>query len=235
MWLAVFPLRERLAWAWWAFLVSGVVGFASFLAYIGYGYLDVWHGVASLALLPCFAVGLVVSRSRCHRPSRRTFKFHSTNAYVVGKACLLSVSLGAMGAGLVILTVGMTAVFVPQDLEFMAVSTAELDALNPRLIPLIAHDRAGFGGALVAAGSAASLCVWFGRPTRSLWQALTLAGMAGFGPAIWVHFAIGYTDPLHLSPALAGAAIYAAGLALTYRPMVRGSTSPDNEPRGLYD
>ena len=41
--------------------------------------------------------------------------------------------------------------------------------------------------------------------------------MAGFGPAVGVHFAIGYTDPLHLFPAVAGAALYATGLALTFR------------------
>src|SRR5688500_14701613 len=51
-WLAAFPLRGRAAWAWWAFVVSGAIGFASFLAYRGFGYLDVWHGVATLALLP---------------------------------------------------------------------------------------------------------------------------------------------------------------------------------------
>jgi hypothetical protein len=40
LWLAAFPLREREPWAWWTFLVSGLAGFASFLAYLGYGYLD---------------------------------------------------------------------------------------------------------------------------------------------------------------------------------------------------
>ena len=59
LWLAAFPLREREPWAWWTFLVSGLAGFASFLAYLGYGYLDTWHGVATLLLLPCFAWGLI--------------------------------------------------------------------------------------------------------------------------------------------------------------------------------
>ncbi len=38
MWLAEFPLRQRKAWAWWLFVVSGISGFGSFLAYLGYGY-----------------------------------------------------------------------------------------------------------------------------------------------------------------------------------------------------
>ena len=53
-WLAAFPLLAGAAWAWWAFVASGTLGFASFLAYLGYGYLDIWHGTATLALLPTF-------------------------------------------------------------------------------------------------------------------------------------------------------------------------------------
>ena len=43
MWLAEFPLRRKESWAWWLFAVSGIFGFGSFLAYLGYGYLDTWH------------------------------------------------------------------------------------------------------------------------------------------------------------------------------------------------
>src|SRR5262245_7272331 len=61
LWLARVPLRQGQAWAWWALLLSGVVGFASFFAYLGHGYLDTWHGVATLGLLPCFLFGLTRS------------------------------------------------------------------------------------------------------------------------------------------------------------------------------
>ncbi|HEY6328346.1 MAG TPA: hypothetical protein VI756_03340 [Blastocatellia bacterium] len=61
MWLAAFPLKGGEAWAWWLFVVSGTSGFGSFLAYLGYGYLDSWHGVATLLLLPFFIIGLVRS------------------------------------------------------------------------------------------------------------------------------------------------------------------------------
>jgi len=59
LWLVAVPLRGGEAWAWWLLLVSGLEGFGSFLAYLGYGYLDTWHGIATLALLPCFVLGLV--------------------------------------------------------------------------------------------------------------------------------------------------------------------------------
>src|ERR1051325_7338290 len=46
MWLAEFPLRNGESWAWWTFAATGITGFGSFLAYLGYGYLDTWHGLA---------------------------------------------------------------------------------------------------------------------------------------------------------------------------------------------
>src|SRR3954465_2345328 len=64
LWLAEFPLARGEAWAWWTFAASGLVGFASFLAYLGYGYLDSWHGAATLVLLPIFLLGLLLSQGR---------------------------------------------------------------------------------------------------------------------------------------------------------------------------
>ncbi len=58
LWLAEFPLRAGEAWSWWTFLVSGTLGFATFLTYLGYGYLDSWHGAATLVLLPIYALGM---------------------------------------------------------------------------------------------------------------------------------------------------------------------------------
>ena len=121
-----------------------------------------------------------------------------------------------IGAGLTIQCIGMTSVFVPTDLMFMGMEKQELHAINPRLIPLIAHDRAGFGGAVTTAGLLTLACVWFGRPGRSLWQTLAIGGFAGWSTAVFVHPAIGYTDPWHLAPAVAGAGMFLAGLVLTY-------------------
>jgi hypothetical protein len=96
----------------------------------------------------------------------------------------------------------------------MGVTPAEMRAVNAHLIPLIAHDRAGFGGALVCAGLAMFACVLCARPSRALWQALALAGAAGFGTAIGIHPVIGYTSASHLGPAVFGCAVFAMGLAL---------------------
>src|SRR5437879_5736905 len=61
MWLSEFPLKGNEPWAWYLFLLSGIIGFGSFLTYLGYGYLDTWHGIATVSLLPFFAIGLAKS------------------------------------------------------------------------------------------------------------------------------------------------------------------------------
>ena len=97
----------------------------------------------------------------------------------------------------------------------MGITTAELRAINARLVPLIAHDRAGFGGALVSCGVAMFFAVLFGRPSRSLWQALATAGAFGFVTAIGIHPVIGYISVPHLAPAVMGAVVFLIGLAAT--------------------
>jgi hypothetical protein len=121
-----------------------------------------------------------------------------------------------IGGGSVIMTVGMTAVFVPQDLEYLGMRAGDLYAINPKLIPLIAHDRAGFGGGLISSGILVLLIVWKARVTPALWQALLISGAAGFGCAIGVHYPIGYVDMTHLAPAWLGAVFFAVGLFFAY-------------------
>jgi hypothetical protein len=120
------------------------------------------------------------------------------------------------------MTVGMTSVFVPQDLAYMGLRPADLAAINPRLIPLIAHDRAGFGGGLCSVGIAVALCAWCGRVERAWWQAVTAAGVMGFGTAIGVHPLIGYTDAAHVGPAVVAGGIFLVGVVAMYLGMRSG-------------
>lgn len=229
MWLAEFPLRRGEAWVWWLFIISGISGFGSFLAYLGYGYLDTWHGVGTVLLLPFFIVGLARSRKILKPPDGVASLFRSgTNsswrtsfgfASWLGRALLLATAAGMILGGLTVMTVGMTWVFVPQDLEFMGLQPAELQAISERLVPLIAHDRAGFGGAICTTGITVFFCVWCGRPSRSLWQVLFFSGVVGFAAAIGVHPVVGYTNLFHLAPAILGAIIFVVGLILCYPAM----------------
>jgi len=142
------------------------------------------------------------------------FMVHDRAAFG-GTLAGLGVGATAVG-GLVILRVGVGDTFVPEDLEFIGISAAELHQINPRLTSLLAHDRAGFGGGVLTMGLTTMLCLWCGRPSRHLHQAIALAGMISLGAAIGVHFGVGYTDVWHLLPALAGAASLLAGLALEH-------------------
>ena len=234
-WLATFPLRHGEAWAWWSLAASGLVGFGSFLTYLGYGYLDTWHGAATLILLPLFLLGmqrtwhLVQSRQASAVPagSSQTFCASSWRALFkrawsdslysragCGRALLLLTAGGMIGAGFTIQTIGMTVVFVPTDLSFMGLSYQELSVINPRLIPLIAHDRAGFGGGVACAGVLLFTSIWCAKWSRSLWQALLIAGIAGWSTSIGIHPLIGYTDAGHLAPAVLGALLFFLGMAL---------------------
>lgn len=229
MWLAEFPLRQRNAWAWWLFVVSGVSGFGSFLAYLGYGYLDTWHGVATIFLFPLFIIGLVRSWQFLAPPRGIRFLFQSAvpvklrTRYGVGRLLLIATALGMIAGGLTIMTVGMTWVFVPQDLEFMGVQPVQLQSVSNRLIPLIAHDRAGFGGAICTTGITVLFCVWCARPSKSLWQVLAFSGVIGFAAAIGIHPVVGYNSLMHLAPAISGALIFLVGLFLTYPTMLQSA------------
>lgn len=224
LWIAASPLRNGEAWAWWTLLISGAAGFASFLSYLGFGYLDAWHGVATLFLLPCFLVGMWKTRQML-REDRSVRSLVAPGQYLpwlsapgVGRLCLLAVGAGKIVGGLVIMIVGMTWVFVPQDIEFLGLDHEGLNEINPRLIPLIAHDRAGFGGALVSSGLLVLLIAWKALPSQHLSQALLLAGGTGFVCAIGVHYPIGYVDFSHLAPAWLGAIVFSVGLVLFRTP-----------------
>jgi hypothetical protein len=220
-WLALGPLASGERWAWWTLVVSGAAGFLSFLAYLGTGYLDTWHGVATLLLLPVFLAGLVATAptNQRRRPARRQWLVdpgaRGNGSRLAGLALTILAGFGMVTAGSVILGVGATTVFVPQDLAFIGAQRCDIAAISDRLVPLIAHDRAGFGGGLLAAGIAATAIAVFAVPTPSRWRVLAGAGSLGFAAAIGVHVAIGYTDVTHLGPAVLGAAVLAAGPVLS--------------------
>jgi hypothetical protein len=205
--LAEFLIRTGGPWVWWTFCISGICGFASFLAYMSYGYLDTWHGVATLCLLPLFVAGLWQTR-----PASLHLRdlWRPGQPMSIGRWGLIFLSVSIVAAGVTIIVVGMTRVFVPQDLAFMGLTPADLRNVSPRLVPVIAHDRAGFGGGLLCTGIILMFLARHAPLTRSFVQVVTLMGIAGFGTAIGVHPAIGYTDFIHLAPAYFGALLFVA-------------------------
>jgi hypothetical protein len=239
LWLTHFPLERGEEWAWWVFAISGGIGFGTFLSYLGYGYLDTWHGAATLALFPFFLAGMWRSRSLIPAEAQGWRSLLEPGTALdwrtragLGRIALLLTALGKIGAGLVIMTVGMTTVFVPQDIEYLGLRAGDLHAINPNLIPLIAHDRAGFGGGMLTTGLIVFAIVWKEPISPALWQALLMAGIVGFGCAIGIHYPIGYVDVTHLAPAWLGAALFACAMVLS-RPRHIEVAASNSVPRDV--
>ena len=225
--LSGFGIRRGWGWARDALLASGAVGFPTLLYLLGFHYLEPAHLVLTVALFPVF-LAAVWRRPAPHWRVLLEGPERVRRRALLGQLLLIGAALGVIASGAVISAVGMTNVFVPSDLTFMGISSSALSAANPRLLDFIAHDRAGFGGALLAAGVAALLLTAWGwrRGEAWVWWTLLLASVAGLGSALAIHLAVGYVDFVHLLPVWAGIAFTGAGLALSRPYLCARDVSP---------
>jgi hypothetical protein len=166
--------------------------------------------VATLFLLPVFIAGLW--RSRPESYSLREVWIESQDEHgqfaLWGRVLLGTCAGGLILAGMTIAVFGMTTVFVPSDLRFIGLDVGALSRISPSLIPVISHDRAGFGGGLCSIGCLLLFMARCAELNRNMVEIVAVMGGAGFGGAIGVHFAVGYLDILHLLPAFAGFFIF---------------------------
>ncbi|WEK54012.1 MAG: hypothetical protein P0Y55_15830 [Candidatus Cohnella colombiensis] len=216
--LAKNGIRHGLHWAKTAVMCSGIIGFSSFFLYLGYGYFDPIHAVAAAILFPMFILAM---RSNPDQPLRSPVNLHNSREWRLamwGQLCFVILGFALCIGGIVIAGVGVTNVFVPQDLTFMGLTREALNNANPNLIPLIAHDRAGFGGALLSDAVLILIVALWGLQQGQRWQwwTLLLGGAPGFVAGLSVHYGIGYMDFIHLLPAYFALALYITGLILLY-------------------
>ncbi len=221
--LAWHGLRLGLHWARTALLTSGIVGFLSFFLYLGYGYFDPLHAAAAAVLLPMFLLSM---RSNPDRPSRQPVNLTNDSVWrhaMWGQLCLVVLGFALAAGGMTISGVGITNVFVQTDLVYLDTSHTQINDANTKLIPLIAHDRAGFGGALLCDALAILIIALWGiqQGARWLWWTLLLGGIPGFYAGLSVHLSIGYIDFWHLSPAFFALLLYVLGLLFLYPYLMR--------------
>lgn len=230
VWLAWVPLRRGEAWAWWTLLVSGYLGAGSFVSYAATTYVDRWHALGTIGIALLLGLGLLLSYPRLSEP-RGLGSLRPTvqkRPLPLARLCMSVWALGTILGGSIIILTGMFPVFVTEDLEFMRTTVAALEQINPRLVPFIAHDRIGFGGALISAGIAALAFIWHGlrgtssRPLR--W--LSGAWLIGTVTAIGIHPVVGYNSLSHLFPFLVKDAAFAVGVVVL---AVRGARTPNAE------
>jgi hypothetical protein len=217
--LAYFGARDGQAWAYAAARNSCAFGFASFLLFLGFRYLDPLHALATLLLLPFFVWALLKPPAPRALQSSNLYNSVDWHKSLSGQLCFVAIGMGLIMAGITICRVGTTCVFVHEDLMFMHTTALSLLSHNNHLLPAIAHDRAGFGGSLVTAGIAVILTALHGYRQGEgwVWWMLLISGLPGFISTLAIHFAIGYTNWFHLLPAYIASVMFAAGLTLSYR------------------
>jgi hypothetical protein len=226
--LSLFGVRRGRHWAAVAVFASAFAGFGTFFLFLGFGYFDPFHAFVTAILFQFLLLALhsdLPPPAPLPPPNLRDDRRWRLSQW----GQLLFVIHGAtlVVAGLVISTIGCTEVFVPEDLDFMQTTAAALSAAGPRLVPLVAHDRATFGGMLVSSGLLLLLSsLWgFRQGERWLWWAFLTSALPAYAAAIGVHLAVGYTSVMHLAPAFAGLALFAAALALSYPYLCAGDVA----------
>lgn len=216
--LAWHGIRLGHHWAKVATAVSSLSGFFSFFLFLGFGYFDPFHAFVTAIL---FQFLLLLIHSPVAEPAAPSWpeidEGRAWRAGLWGQLLFVSMGIGLIVAGVFISTIGVGPVFVREDLEFLSTTRETLQSAGPRLVPLIAHDRASLGGMLIASGLGVWLSAQWGfrAGQRWLWWTLALAGAPAFAAAIGIHIAVGYTHPLHLAPAVFGAIWFAVALWLT--------------------
>jgi hypothetical protein len=215
--LSYWGIRRGLAWARDTVLASCLVGFPTILYFLSFHYLEPVHLVMAVVLFPLFVVAVWRRPGGAQVGLQDSLTEHERRPALVGQLLMVATGLGLTLGGLTISVVGLSAIFVPSDLTYMGTSAALLGASDPHLLGFIAHDRAGFGGALISAGVAITLlAAWGWREGAAwLWWSLLAGACVGFGSTIWIHFLVGYVDFGHLAPVYAVTLLTAASLVLS--------------------
>lgn len=217
--LAWFAIRRGWHWAKVTVVASAFAGFGSFFLFLGFGYFDPLHAFVTAILFQFLLLAFQGRLAHAEPPSYPNltddWRWRLANW---GQLLLVIQGVAIVAAGITISSVGITTVFVPEDLEFMGTTAEALRAANPRLVPVVAHDRASFGGMLISVGLATLLPALWGirRGERWLWWMLALAGTVAYAATLIVHLHVGYIDPLHLAPAFGGLGLLWLALALLF-------------------
>ena len=218
MQLARHGVRYGIHWTRKAYNIAAITGFLGILLFLGYGYFDWLHGLFCLILLPFYLIGFWKTRHSKQSPTSKNRTNHAIwKKAVYGQLLFVILGFSFVLGGIVSSTIGATSVFVDTDLQYICMTPEQMNALNEKLIPVIAHDRAGFGSALLSVGLLVlTLALWgFHEGATWMWRTFLFGGIPAFTTGILTHLYIGYTDFIHLLPAYFALALYVAGLWLS--------------------
>lgn len=217
--LARHGIKNDLHWTRIAFHSAAITGFIGIFLFIGFGYFDWLHGLFWLILLPIYYFSFKEGKRITGAP----FSSHGKNDRVwqyglYGQLMFIMLGFLILAGGIVISTIGVSKVFVSTDLSFLCMSPQMLDSISNNLISVIAHDRAGFGSALISVGLLVlMISLWgFRKGERWIWNTLCLGALPAFIAGIGTHLYIGYTTFIHLLPVYFLVILYLLGLVLSY-------------------
>ena len=218
--LSLFGIRRGLHWAWVAVLGSAFAGFASFFLFLGFGYFDPFHAFVTAILFQFLLLGLSgrlgTPAPAAARPARRP----ALAAEPVGATAVRRPRRRACwGPGLVIAA-------HRQHVGVRAARTWSSCRRRPRRCGRRTRGWCRWwrttGRASAACWSPAGWwcccrrCGASGAASAGCGGRTCSAGGPAYAAAIGVHFAVGYTDLMHLTPAFGGSLLLAAGLGLAY-------------------
>lgn len=111
-------------------------------------------------------------------------------------ALLLGVSMFA--GGLLALVIASTRIVLPYDERMAGLTRAAIDAINPRLLPFMAHDRVSLAGTMMSVGIFYAALAWFGIRRGEHWAHVTaiVSAIVGFF-SFFFFLGFGYFDPFH--------------------------------------
>lgn len=224
--LAWAGIRRGVHGAKTAVVASALAGFVSFFAFFGFGYFDTLHAFVAAILFQLTVqvmtgedggLPLEASPPDEEDPAWRRAQW--------GQLLWVIHAVGLLLAGVLILGISVTSVFVSEDLGFLCMTAAEAQAMGERVVSVVAHDRATLGGMLLASGVAMLLLVlWcYERGAAWLWRAMAGLGLPAYGAALGVHAWVGYNDWRHAVPGWIGLGLWIGGLGLSRGYLMRGN------------
>ncbi|MGM0874934.1 MAG: dihydroorotate dehydrogenase [Bacillota bacterium] len=219
MQLAKHGIKNGVHWCRKAVNIAGIVGFLGILLFIGYGYFDWLHGFFWLVLLPFFITGYMKTKNAIDTPKSQNDSNHNAwNLSLYGQLAFIILGFSFVIGGIVISFIGATFVFVKTDIGYLCMPPEMLKQFNDELISVIAHDRAGFGSALLSVGLLVlMISLWgFREGEKWVWWSMFVGGIPAFLSGFITHFVIGYTTFIHLLPAYIACVIYIFGLIVSY-------------------
>lgn len=111
-------------------------------------------------------------------------------------ALLMGVSMFL--GGILAVAIAATRVVLPYDESLAHLTRAQMAAINPRLLPFMAHDRISLAGTMLSIGIFYAALAWFGVRRGAHWAQVTVLVSALTGLLSFFSFlGFGYFDPFH--------------------------------------